>query len=118
MRFLIDENLPFSLIRLLQESGHDVFDVAASALRSSPDETLWRFAARQKRILVTKDLDFPFPHIRPYPLGLILIRVPDTFTGRQITRLFSNTLESIKPKNFESHITVIAPGQIRSRRLE
>jgi predicted nuclease of predicted toxin-antitoxin system len=86
MRFLVDENLPFSLIRLLQESGHDVFDVAATSLRGSPDEVLWMLAAREKRVLIIKDLDFPFPQLRPHPLGLILVRVPDTFTGPQITR--------------------------------
>ena len=67
MRFLIDENLPYSLIRSLQESGHDVFDTAASPLQGSPDERLWKFAAREKRVLVTKDLDFPFPQISPLP---------------------------------------------------
>ena len=118
MRFLVDENLPFSLIQLLQESGHNVFDVAASPLRSCPDEQLWKLAAREQRILVTKDLDFPLPQIRPYPLGLVLIRVPDTFTGEQITRLVSNALKTTKLKNLEGHITVIAPGQIRVRKLE
>ncbi len=118
MRFLIDENLPFSLIRLLQESGHDVFDVAATSLQGSPDEKLWKVAAREKRILVTKDLDFPLPQIRPYPPGLVLVRVPDTFTGPQITRVFYNALKKVKPESFEGHITVVTPGKIRVRKLE
>lgn len=117
MRFLVDENLPFSLVQLLQESGHDIFDVVASPLRGSPDEQLWKLAAREQRILVTKDLDFPLPQIRPYPPGLVLIRVPDTFTGEQITRLVANALRTTKLKDLEGHITVIAPGQIRMRRL-
>ena len=54
MRFLIDENLPYSLIRFLQDSGHDVLDIAASPLRGSPDEKLWKLAAREKRVLVTR----------------------------------------------------------------
>ena len=118
MRFLVDENLPFSLIRLLRDAGHDTFDVAASPLRSSPDERLWMLAARERRILITKDLDFPFPHIRPYPPGLILIRVPDTFTGEQITRLFSKVLKASKPKDFEGRITVVLPGRTRVRPFE
>ena len=118
MRFLVDENLPFSLIRFLQKSNHDILDVAASPIRGSSDEQLWRLAARERRILVSKDLDFPLPQLRPYPLGLILVRVPDTFTGEQITRLFSKALESIELKDFENHITVVSPGQIRTRKLE
>ncbi|MBI3609766.1 MAG: DUF5615 family PIN-like protein [Nitrospirae bacterium] len=115
MHFLVDENLPFSLIGLLRDAGHDTFDVAASTLRSSPDELLWMLAARERRILITKDLDFPFPQIRPYPSGLILIRVPDTFTGEQITRLFSKVLKTTKPKDFEGRITVVVPGRTRVR---
>ena len=117
MRFLVDENLPFSLIQFLRESGHDVFDVAASPLRGCPDERLWRLAAREGRVLVTKDLDFPFPQIRPYPQGLILIRVPDRFTGGQITRLFSKVLKATKVGDLEGRITVIAPGRVRVRPL-
>ena len=120
MRFLIDENLPFSLVQLLQSSGHDIVDVAASPVRGASDEQLWKLAAREQRVLITKDLDFPFPHIRPYPPGLILIRVPDTFTGDQITKLFSKSLrlKKIRLKNFRGHITVVTPGQVRVRKLE
>jgi len=118
MRFLVDENLPFSLVHLLQESKHDTLDVAASPLRGSSDEQLWKLAAREERVLLTRDLDFPLPHIRPYPPGLVLIRVPYTFTGEQITRLFSKVLNATTLKNFEHHITVITPGQIRVRKFE
>lgn len=118
MRFLVDENLPYSLIRLLRKSGHGVLDVAAGSHRGSPDELLWKLAAREERILVTKDLDFPFPQIRPYPLGLVLIRVPDIFTGDQITRMFSKVLRATRVKSLEGRITVIAPGRVRVRPLE
>ncbi|MFQ5779178.1 MAG: DUF5615 family PIN-like protein [Nitrospiria bacterium] len=118
MRFLVDENLPFSLVRYLQESGHDVFDVAASPLRGSPDKHLWKKSAQEKRILISKDLDFPFPHIHPYPAGLILIRVPDTFTGKQITRLFSKAMKKTGLEDLKGCITVIAPGRVRARQLE
>jgi len=118
MRFLVDENLPYSLIQLLQESNHDILDVASSPLRGSPDDQLWKLAGREQRILVTRDLDFPLPQIHPYPLGLVLIRVPDTFTGVQITELFSKVLKTTRLKNFEGNITVVAPGQIRVRKLE
>ena len=117
MRFLIDENLPASLSRLLQETGHDILEVAASPLRGSSDEQLWKLAAIEQRILITKDLDFPLPQIRPYPLGLVLIRVPDTFTGKQITKLFSQALKTTKLKDLEGRITVIAPGRIRVRHI-
>ncbi|MFI5304890.1 MAG: DUF5615 family PIN-like protein [Nitrospiria bacterium] len=59
MRCLVDENLPFSLIKLLRASQCEVLDVAAGQLRGSSDENLWKLAAAEKRVLITKDLDFP-----------------------------------------------------------
>ncbi|MBI5198048.1 MAG: DUF5615 family PIN-like protein [Nitrospirae bacterium] len=117
MRFLVDENLPFSLIEFLRESGHDVFDVAGTPLRGSSDKQLWKLSARERRILVSKDLDFPLPQIRPFPSGLILIRVPDTFTGKQITRIFSKAMKEIRLEDLKGCITVIAPGRIRFRKM-
>ncbi|MBI1821520.1 MAG: DUF5615 family PIN-like protein [Nitrospirae bacterium] len=118
MRFLVDENLPFSLTQLLREFNHDVFDVADSSLRGSPDERLWKLSARESRVIITKDLDFPFPHISPYPPGLILIRVPDFFTGEQITRLFSKALKTMNLEDLKGQIIVVSPGQIRFRPLQ
>jgi len=118
MRFLVDENLPFTLIQALQKSGHDVLDIAGSRLRGASDERLWRRAATENRILISKDLDFPLWALHPYPLGLILVRVPDTFSGRQITRLFTSALKTIGIKDLEDQITIISPGRVRVRKLE
>ena len=117
VRFLVDENLPLSLVRFLRESGHHVLDVAASPIRGSSDEQLWKRAAREEHILVTRDLDFPFPKIRPYPSGLIIVRVPDTFTGEQITRIFSEAIKRMQPEDLEGSVTVITPGRIRIRKM-
>jgi predicted nuclease of predicted toxin-antitoxin system len=117
MRFLVDENLPFSLIESLQKSGHDVLDIAASRLRGASDEKIWRRAATERRILISKDLDFPLWGLQPYPSGLILIRVPDTFSGKQITRLFTSALKTIRINDLKDQLTIISPGRIRVRKL-
>jgi predicted nuclease of predicted toxin-antitoxin system len=45
MRFVIDENLPFSFVHLLKKSKLDVLDVAASPLRGLSDDRIWTVAA-------------------------------------------------------------------------
>ncbi len=57
MRFLADENVPLSSIRLLSAAGHDV---AAVALESPgvPDGTVLDRAVREGRILLTLDSDY------------------------------------------------------------
>ncbi|MCL4316229.1 MAG: DUF5615 family PIN-like protein [Gammaproteobacteria bacterium] len=116
MRFLIDENLPFSLVQSLRAS-HDVFDVATSTLRGATDKKIWLHAGAEQRILVTRDLDFPLSGSEIKPAGLVLIRVPESYTALQITQLFSKVMEDIAVLPFENHITVITPTKVRVRRL-
>ncbi|MFZ5864155.1 MAG: DUF5615 family PIN-like protein [Nitrospirota bacterium] len=118
MRFLVDENLPFSLIALLRHVGHDVLDVASSSLRGHPDDELWTVAHREQRILVTKDIDFPLRHLRPFPPGLVLVRVPDTFTGQQITELFAKLITAPDIQLADGSLVVLTPARVRTRRLE
>ena len=113
MRFLIDENLPFLIVGHLLSLGHDVLDVASSKLRGSSDEVLWRVAAEEKRIVVTRDLDFPIQGLKPYPPGLILIRVPPDFTAKHITKVFKDSFSKMEIEKLENKIAVISPGRIR-----
>ncbi len=55
MRFVVDNQLPPSLSRLLAEAGHDSVHVAMVGLDSSSDETLWAWAAREDRVVVSKE---------------------------------------------------------------
>lgn len=118
MRFLLDENLPRSIGNVLKQHEHDVLEVAESPLRGSPDTTLWLEAHRQERILVSRDLDFPLPNIRPNPPGLVLIRAPDTFSSANLAALVDGFLRAIDPNELLGRITVVAPGRVRSRRLQ
>ncbi len=95
MRFLVDENLPLEIIEYLLSINHDVFDIAASDLRGSSDKILWTKAAEEKRIIITRDLDYPIPRLRPSPFGVILIRVPSDFKAAIITRIFKEALAKI-----------------------
>jgi len=70
MRFLVDENLPARMVASLLSRGAEVSYVPGSLLASAADDALWEVAAREDRILVTRDLDFPLP-LRPRPPGLI-----------------------------------------------
>lgn len=113
MRFLVDENLPFKIIEYLRSINHDVFDVAASDFRGFSDKILWSKAAAEKRIIITRDLDYPIPRLRPSPFGVILIRVPSNFKAATIARIFQETIEKIKPEKLRNKVAVISPDRIR-----
>ena len=56
MRFLLDQNLPASLIALLAELGHEAFHVKMLGL--AEDRAVWTQAAILDAVMVSKDSDF------------------------------------------------------------
>lgn len=65
MRFKLDENLPREAEALFRSKGHEPETALDEALGGRPDEELLDACRREKRILVTLDLDFA--DIRLYP---------------------------------------------------
>lgn len=78
MRIKLDENLPAGLVPLLTALGHDVDTVLAEEIGGEDDDVVWRAAQRDRRFLVTQDLDFS--DARKYTPGthhgLLLVRLP------------------------------------------
>ena len=62
MRFLTDENVAKSVVVVLRNSGHDVFDVKESSRQGVADRDLILLARRERRIIVTHDKDFLLTH--------------------------------------------------------
>jgi hypothetical protein len=115
MRFLIDENLPYEIAAILTQHGHEATYVPDSPLRGKADEDLWRAAATGRQILVTQDLDFPLD-VRPYPLGLLLVRLPHRWKVPQVASFFADRLNDFV--ELEGSITVLTAGRIRWRNLD
>lgn len=116
MRFLVDENLPADVARLLESGGHDVLYLPGTSSRGASDEEVWRMAAREVRIIVTRDLDFPIREA-PMPPGVVLVRVPDTFTALQIREVVSSFVASERFRQVQGRVTVVSPGRVRVREL-
>ena len=116
MRFLIDENLPAELVDVLEAHGHDALFVPHSSLQGASDSELNEFAILDERLIVTRDLDFPLRKGRTPP-GLVIIRAPSAFGIPEFVRLMRNFVTSDSLNAAPGSITVVAPGRIRSRRL-
>ena len=108
--FLIDENLPADAATAFQEAGYDVLYIRESAYRGSPDYILWGVAAREDRVIVTKDLGFPLP-TRPAPPGLLLVRVPDRYNRSQIGAFIREFIRTFDLRLVRGRVVVIAPGR-------
>jgi predicted nuclease of predicted toxin-antitoxin system len=77
MRIKIDECLPGEIVELLSGIGHIAETVKDEDLIGYPDYIIWDIAQKEKRFLITTDLDFS--DIRRY--------VPGTHHGILLLRL-------------------------------
>ena len=88
MRFLVDEQLPPALARMLTIAGHHAehaFDVELGGL---PDERIWEFASKHRAVIVTKDEDFVvLQTLFPEGPAVIWLRVGNTRKSVLINRI-------------------------------
>jgi predicted nuclease of predicted toxin-antitoxin system len=86
MRFLIDANLPRSIIAALQRFGHEVEFARDIGLGAAPDEQIAAYALKNTAAILSRDLDFA--DIRRYPPekyhGIVVLRLPDATVAQEI----------------------------------
>jgi predicted nuclease of predicted toxin-antitoxin system len=80
VRFKADENLHPDIVARLRVEGFDASTVLEESLSGADDDTLFRVAAGEGRILLTLDLDFANPVRFPTSgtPGILVLRVPRT----------------------------------------
>ncbi len=61
MKFLVDENVPQTIIRYLRSHGHDTTDIKRTVYCGDSDQKLLVLATAEERILITFDKDFVTP---------------------------------------------------------
>ena len=89
MRFLVDANLPRSVVGLLIRCGHEVEFARDIGLAAVADEHVATRARETNATLLTRDLDFA--DVRRYPpgeyYGIVVVRVPDDFVAADIVQV-------------------------------
>ncbi|MEW6251683.1 MAG: DUF5615 family PIN-like protein [Planctomycetota bacterium] len=94
MHFLLDANLPRSLISVVERSGHTCTHVRDTSLAAATDAQIAAHVQSTGLILMTRDLDFA--DVRSYPPaeypGLVVFRLPDTATAATICELAAKLL--------------------------
>jgi len=76
MKLILDADIPRSFLSQLKDKGFDVIDVRNLSAAPLQDEEIFKVASKEKRILITRDLDFS--NILHYPPskspGIIVLR--------------------------------------------
>ena len=89
MKWVLDANLSYRLVRQLVELPVEVLHVSRSGLRTAAeDEEIWAWAAQQQAIIVSNDEDFyRLASVFGFPPKVVLLR-----TGNQSTRFIAQLL--------------------------
>jgi predicted nuclease of predicted toxin-antitoxin system len=58
MKILLDANVPISLVEYLSSFSFKVFHISRSNLKSASDQTIFKYAQKNKYLIITFDKDF------------------------------------------------------------
>lgn len=116
MKFLVDVNIPQSVIDHLVSSGFDVLDLKKSNLKAT-DLDVIKLAQVDGRIILTLDKDFiSLTQFPKYQVPTIVIRLKSQLPGRMIAfldELLKNQEESILNRS----LTIIREGSADSHKF-
>jgi predicted nuclease of predicted toxin-antitoxin system len=116
MRFKIDENLPFEATELLRSSGYNAMSVFDQSLVGARDTTIAEICQKEKRILVTLDLDFA--DIRTYPPieheGLFVLRINNQGKNNVI-HVLHRVIKLLKVNSCRKQLWIVEQERVRVR---
>ena len=89
MKFLLDENFPFSAVAFLRGRGHEVSTLADTCGRGAPDEDVFASAQALGAVLLTSDRDFyhTIPHLHPRHCGIVVMALRQPGRDAILSRL-------------------------------
>jgi predicted nuclease of predicted toxin-antitoxin system len=118
VKFLVDMPLSPGLAHWLQDLGHDAVHASELGLSQSPDEEIFHVAAREQRVIVTADLDFPrlFAMIGRDEPGLILLRGGNYSEAESITCI-QRVLMQVPHEQLCHSIVVVDHRGVRRRSI-
>lgn len=115
MKFKLDENLGTRTLSIFKGAGHDVQTVSEERLSGCRDEVLYEHSCRERRCLVTLDLDFSNvlrfpPETAP---GVVVLRPSGKPTITQLEGLARQCIGMLAKERLEGQLWIVEPGRIR-----
>jgi predicted nuclease of predicted toxin-antitoxin system len=114
MNILADENIEFLVISRLRADGHVVTAIAETS-PGVPDTEVLQLAVQLQVLLLTSNKDFGdllFLRRLQSPLGIILLRLPETITTAQKAVIVSGVLRTYAAQ-LAGAFTVVSPSGVR-----
>jgi predicted nuclease of predicted toxin-antitoxin system len=116
MKFLIDENVGFTIVKYLREQGFDVKFVT-EMFPSKDDVFVMKNAYEEKRVIITNDKDFGYLIFKSNlpAFAIILLRFDDESPMLKIEAI--KTILNLPEEKVFDHFIVASENKIRIRPL-
>lgn len=116
-RFLVDENLPRSLVLDLQGLGYTAEHVYNIQMGGAKDPAVYAYAQSQQAIIITSDKDFSNMLAYPPPhAGIVVVEVPDSLPPDARKQVILRELAALGGQSLVNMLVIIEVGRARIRR--
>jgi predicted nuclease of predicted toxin-antitoxin system len=115
MKFLADQDVYATTVKLLRDLGHDVVTASELGMAQAEDTELLRVAHEQDRIFVTRDRDYGgLVFVQGSGPGVIYLRLlPSTL--RAVHSELERVLALYSEQELQGSFIVVEPGRHRKR---
>ncbi|HQI42396.1 MAG: hypothetical protein B6D44_02410 [Ignavibacteriales bacterium UTCHB2] len=117
IKFLVDENVGFTIINYLRDQGYDTKSVS-EFFPSRDDSFILKKAIQENRIIITNDKDFGYLIFKTNlpAISLILLRFNDETPELKLNAI--KTILSLPKDKLLNHFIVASEDKIRVRLLD
>lgn len=114
IEFILDENIPFALIDLLEKEGFLVKHLKKIGKSDIRNGEVYLFAEKTGSWIITRDADFQnLDRFTRHKIGgVILFKLSKTKT-RNLLEAIKLVLDTIKDKLTEKHLIIVEDDQIK-----
>jgi len=113
MKLILDADIPCSFLSQLKDKGYDVIDARNLSKAPLRDEEIFQLASKEKRILITRDLDFS--NILIYPpknsSGIIVLRT-HLLPKEEIFKILLKALQT-PPEQLQGTLIIAQKDRLR-----
>jgi predicted nuclease of predicted toxin-antitoxin system len=118
-KLVIDEDIPRSTAKLLSKR-FTVIDVRDYGLRGKSDEEVFKFAQREKAVILTGDMGSG--NLLHFPIGshfgIIIAHFPNEISTTELNTQIIKAFDTLTEEDFNGNLVILEPGRIRIRRKQ
>ena len=118
LKFVIDEDMPRSTAKALKKRGYEALDARDTGLRGKSDEEVFKFAQKERAVLLTGDLGFG--NILRFPIGkhqgIVIVHFPNEVSVSELNNQIIKAFDSITDSDLKGNLLILEPGKMRLRK--